>query len=127
MTVATSRLIIVCPPEQRDSTNATLNALAGTAGEDVMTSTLTAASDPTGPAVAYWCSWTMDDAKRNEIRAAIRAGAWRPRLSNAELTVHEPPSAPTWGSQRVYLFNGLTWDPDAVILALGLARPGSNE
>ena len=124
MPVATRRLIIVCPPDQRDNVNATLNAIAGATGDgNVMSAHLTSPTDPSGPAVAYWTSWAMDDATQGQIMSAINSGPWRPKLSNAELTVHEPPTAPTWGSQRVYLFNGFTWDPDAVVAALGLSRP----
>lgn len=126
MAPVTSRLIIVCPPDQRASANQTLNAISdATGGTDTIVARLTSAADPSGPTVAYWANWAMDDATRGDVMSAVRSNQspFKPRLNNAELTIYEPPTVPAWGSQRVYLFNGATWDQDALLAALGLSRP----
>lgn len=127
--VATGALFVVCNPGQEVATATVLNSI-GT-GNNVLMERLTSASDPSGPTVAYWCRWAMDDATRGAVMSAVRStNAFRPKLSHAELRVYAPgETPPTLGSQRVILFEAARfpgepgWTRDGVLVALGLSQP----
>lgn len=119
-TIVTSRLIIVCPADQRDNVNLTLNSIAGTTGDDVMTSALCTPESPSSPIVGYWAGWGMDETTKGQVQSAIRGATWKPKLNAAELTVYTPPLSPLWGTQRVYLYDGSLWESAAILNALGL-------
>jgi hypothetical protein len=120
--VVTSRLIIVAPIASVPLVNQTFALVDPSSTGDVLSVSLRKAGDSTNTVVAKWASWAMDDADRSEWNRAVGQALWKPRPTTAETTVYQPGGAfPLWGSQRMYLFDGLTWtDPRAILRAFGL-------
>lgn len=116
----TTRLIIVCSEAVRQQMNDTLNTIDPSSTGDVMVVPVALETDPT-VAVGRWASWAMDDATHQAVLKAYAQQGWRP-LQGSEGTVHQPGDViPAWGTQRFWLFDGLTWErPHDALAALGL-------
>lgn len=127
MAVTTTRLLIVCAEAVRAQMNATLGAIDPSSAGDVMHAAVALPSAP-GTVVGRWTSWALTDEQRGAILQAYAQQGWRP-LKGSEGRVHQPgETIPAWGSQRFWLFDGVTWtSPMDVLAALQLtawAPPG---
>lgn len=122
-TIVTGRVLIVTPAANRDLVKATLLALDST-GESLLNSPLRQAGDSTNVIIAYWASWATDDLTRQAIMQAVRNAGWKPAPRAAEVKVYLPGDVvPSFGAQRIWLFEGTTWEPQDVLDELGLATP----
>lgn len=121
MAVTTTRLIIVCTEAVRDQMNATLNSIDPESTGDVMTAGLALPADPY-LVVGYWTSWAMPARHKSSILAAFNSAGWAP-LRGSEGVVHHPgDTLPAWGTQRFWMFDGMTWTRVYDVTdALGLA------
>lgn len=125
MAIPDTRVIIVCTVASRDLVNATINNVDPTSTGDVMGAPLALPASPT-TVVGYWASWAMESVTRQALMQAVRDAGWSPRPSNAERTLYVPgDNVPAWGSQRIWLFDGMLWAPDDVLTTLGLVRRGT--
>src|SRR6478735_1212449 len=123
MAIPTTRVIIVCTAAAKDLVNTTINNVDPTSTGDVMVVGVTLPSSPISPIVGYWASWALEATTAQALRTAVNNAGWAPAPKAAEKKVYEPAdTVPAWGSQRIWLFNGDTWDPDAVLTRLGLSR-----
>ncbi len=117
----TSRVLIVTPIAHVPLINDTLALVDPTSAGEVLRVPLRLAGDLTNTVAARWASWAMDDATRSDWNAAFGRAKWVPRPTTSEVTVYQPGQAvPTWGLQRMYLFDGLTWVAGDVLRLLGL-------
>lgn len=121
MPVVTTRLLIVAPVADRDLVNATLAALDPNATGPVLVVALRKAGDTTNTPAAYWASWAMDDETRQFLITAVRDARWTPAPSPSEVKVYVPGDVvPSFGTQRVWLFDGPTYAPEDALRTLGL-------
>lgn len=120
-TTFTERLLIVVRAPLQGEANAAALVAEPTTGPDTFSVPLVPAgtTDPAAPAAAYWAGWTMTPDQRSRLLAEM-----------GRRFVKDMVVIPVGGQVRrqddFWLFDR-AWDPDAILAALQLQRPVSEE
>lgn len=121
MAIPTTSLLIVCTAAAQTLVNGTLNRLDPDSTGDVLVVPLQQRSSP-GRIAAFWASWQMEGSTRSALNTAVRDATWSPRPTVGERRIYVPGDAvPSFGSQRMWLFDGPTYPFQAALDVLGLA------
>lgn len=122
MPVVTTRLLIVATAADRALVNNTLALMDPSAAGPVLVVGLRRAGDATNAVAAFWASWAMDEKTRQGIMRTVRDAGWKPVPTVSEVKVYSPGDVvPAFGTQRMWLFEGDVYEPDAALRVLGLS------
>ncbi len=119
MVATNTRLVIACTSATVNKMNSTLNGIDPTSTGDVMRAELVVSGTP-GPVVGRWASWAMPDSQRSAILAEFARVGWAPLRGSEGLVLGRKDPVPAWGTQRFWLFDGLSWQPHEVLSTLDL-------
>lgn len=117
-----TNLYIVCTSEAKPTVEATLASVDPSSTGDFLRAPVCLKGST--EIVGWWCAWAMSNMTKSAIAEAVRTANWNPRPSGSERAVYVPgDKIPAWGSQRVWLFDGILFNNDGVLNSLGLDIP----
>ncbi len=119
--IATSSLLIVCKEGFVAQMNATLATIDSAGSPNVLSAELCQRTSPSGPVVARWTLWKMDDEQRSSITVAFGQDGWRPLRGSEGKALGPGDPVPAFSTnQRWWLWDGQTTSPSHALSSLGL-------